>query len=257
MLAARTPNWNATADPKGRRLAEICTASSLTQLAAFCKGLYWLQMRQAGNPRTADGAAFRFRAGRLSLDLCSTLLWRHREPTEQLLESGDLARWLHEAGVRPVPTALGDDDLQTARRLREAIYALAHDRLAGRDLSAAHIATVNAVAAHPDPIPGLTDSGQLAWHAAAPASAALSSVARDAIELLCGPYAGRLRECAAPDCAFLFVDMSRPGRRRWCAMNRCGNREHVRDHRRRQRTDSPREDPPTASPGASKLGAAP
>lgn len=192
-------------------------------------------------PRTADGDAFRFRAGRLSLDLCSTLLWRHVSPIEQLQEPADLARWLHEAGVRPVPTAVHDDDLNATRALREAIYELAHDRIAGRALSDAAVATLNAMAAHPDPVPALTADGRVACTADAPAAAALSRVARDAIELLTGASSARLRECAAPDCAFLFVDTSRPGRRRWCAMNRCGNREHVREHRRRQR-DAPRGD---------------
>jgi predicted RNA-binding Zn ribbon-like protein len=185
-------------------------------------------------PRTADGDAFRFRAGRLSLDLCSTLLWRYVSPIEQLREPADLARWLDEAGVRPVPAAVRDEDVAAARALREAIYVLAHDRMAGRTLSETAVATLNASAAHPDPVPALTAGGQPAWTADAPAAAALSRVARDAIDLLTGPSVARLRECAAPDCAFLFVDTSRPGRRRWCAMNRCGNREHVREHRRRQ-----------------------
>jgi predicted RNA-binding Zn ribbon-like protein len=189
-------------------------------------------------PRTADGDAFRFRAGRLSLDLCSTLLWRHLTPIEQLREPADLARWLREAGVRPVPTALGMEDLVAARALRESIYALAHDRIAGRTFSPAHAATLNAIAAHPDPAPALMADGQVAWAGDAPA-AALSHVARDAIHLLTASSVARLRECAAPDCAFLFVDTSRPGSRRWCASNRCGNRQHVREHRRRQDRSAP------------------
>ena len=191
-------------------------------------------MERKRPPRTADGDAFRFRAGRLSLDLCSTLLWRHLTPIEQLREPADLARWFAQAGVRPVPAELGMEELDGARALRESIYALAHDRIAGRPLSSQNATTLNAIAAHPDPAPALAADGQLAWAADAPAAAALSRVARDAIELLTGSSAARLRECAAPDCAFLFVDTSRPGRRRWCASDRCGNREHVREHRRRK-----------------------
>lgn len=195
-------------------------------------------------PRTADGDAFRFRAGRLSLDLCSTLLWRYQAPSEQLREPADLARWLHEAGVRPVPAKLRQDDVDSARLLREAIYALVHDRIEGRPLAGESVATINAIAARPDPAPGLTVLGELVWSAQAPAAAALSRVARDAIDLLTGPSVARLRECAAPDCAFLFLDTSRPGRRRWCAMSRCGNRQHVREHRRRRQLETPAEGPP-------------
>jgi predicted RNA-binding Zn ribbon-like protein len=184
-------------------------------------------------PRTADGDAFRFRSGRLSLDLCSTLLWRYRAPVEQLRVPHDFARWLREAGVEPAPATVRDRDLHRARELREAIYGLAHDLLAGRVLAEPHVATINALAAPPDPVPRLTAERAIAYGAHEPAAAALSRIARDAIELLTGPSAARVRECAAPDCAFLFVDTSRAGGRRWCAMDRCGNREHVREHRRR------------------------
>jgi predicted RNA-binding Zn ribbon-like protein len=190
-------------------------------------------MPEARPPRTADGDAFRFRAGRLSLDLCSTVLWRYRAPSEQLRVPRDFARWLREAGVQPVPRAVRDQDLQQARELREAIYGLVHDRLAGRALAKRHLATINALAAHPDSVPRLTAAGEIGYRADEPTAAALSRIARDAIELLAGSAAARVRECAAPDCAFLFVDTSRAGRRRWCAMTRCGNREHVRKHRRR------------------------
>jgi predicted RNA-binding Zn ribbon-like protein len=64
--------------------------------------------------------------------------------------------------------------------------------------------------------------------------AALASLARDAIDLLGGPHATRVRECAAEDCALLFVDASRPGRRRWCSMEGCGNRAKTTSYRRRR-----------------------
>jgi predicted RNA-binding Zn ribbon-like protein len=203
---------------------------------------------EGGRPaRTADGDAFRFRAGRLSLDLCSTVLWRHRAPTELLHTPADLARWLKAAGVRPAPATVSDEAVRTARLLRESIYALVHDCLAGRALAQSHVATVNAVARRPDPVPCIGAGGELEWSAADPESAALSTVARDAIDLLTGPSAARLGECAAPDCAFLFLDTSRGGRRLWCAMNRCGNREHVREHRRRRRQNPPTENAPERS----------
>ena len=191
--------------------------------------------------RAAQDDAFRFRSGRLSLDFCSTLLWRYRAPIEQLRAPADFTRWLREAGIRPAPVDISEADVCSARQLRESIYAVAHDRLAGRSLGRAQVATINAAAARPDPVPRLAAGSGLAWSADRPASAALSRIARDAIELLTGPSAVRMRECAAPDCAFLFVDTSRAGRRRWCAMSRCGNRQHVREHRRRRQLDPPPE----------------
>jgi len=45
----------------------------------------------------------------------------------------------------------------------------------------------------------------------------------------------RIRIC--PGCRWLFVDRSRPGRRRWCSMQDCGNRAKVRRHYHRQREE--------------------
>ncbi|NUP00309.1 MAG: CGNR zinc finger domain-containing protein, partial [Nonomuraea sp.] len=44
----------------------------------------------------------------------------------------------------------------------------------------------------------------------------------------------RIRECAGDNCPLVFVDTSRPGARRWCAMERCGNRHKLRALRARQ-----------------------
>jgi len=60
-------------------------------------------------------------------------------------------------------------------------------------------------------------------------------VARDGVELLSGPLAARVRKCANPSCAILFVDSSRSNRRRWCSMAACGNKAKVGAFRRRLR----------------------
>jgi predicted RNA-binding Zn ribbon-like protein len=73
------------------------------------------------------------------------------------------------------------------------------------------------------------------WVSERPLEAALATIARDAIDLLTGALAGRIRECAAPDCALLFVDSSRPGRRRWCAGEACGNRTRTKAYRQRRK----------------------
>jgi predicted RNA-binding Zn ribbon-like protein len=188
-------------------------------------------MRSVSPPRTADGDAFRFRAGRPSLDFCATLLWRHRGPVEQLRQPQDLACWLSEAGLCDRQAVATQDDLTQARSLREAAYRLFQAHLGDEPLLAADIATVNTAARRPGPAPELTTRRQIRWLSDEPVLAALSAVGRDCIDLLAGAAADRIRECAAPDCAFLFLDTSRPGARRWCAANRCGNRQHVRDHR--------------------------
>lgn len=124
-------------------------------------------------------------------------------------------------------------ELDDVRSLREAAYRLFRQRMVGGQLGASDVALVNRLAARAGRFPQLTQSGVVEWSATRPVEAALAAVAGDCIELMGGPEAGRLRECAAVDCAFLFVDTSRAGTRRWCAQNRCGNRQHVRIHRAR------------------------
>ena len=51
----------------------------------------------------------------------------------------------------------------------------------------------------------------------------------------------RLKQCANPDCSYVFYDVSTNRSRRWCFSNECGNLLRVRAFRsRNQRTGSPR-----------------
>jgi predicted RNA-binding Zn ribbon-like protein len=57
-------------------------------------------------------------------------------------------------------------------------------------------------------------------------------IAKSAIDLLLSGDLAKVRECAADNCGWLFMDRSRNQSRRWCDMKICGNREKVRRHRR-------------------------
>lgn len=60
-------------------------------------------------------------------------------------------------------------------------------------------------------------------------------VVRSAAELLTSEDIDRVRECAAHDCSWLFLDESRNRSRRWCNMQTCGNRAKVDRFRARRR----------------------
>jgi predicted RNA-binding Zn ribbon-like protein len=83
---------------------------------------------------------------------------------------------------------------------------------------------VNLAAARSVPVPALAEHGELRWYANDPVTGTLALVARDALDLATSPAAARLRECADPECRAVFLDASRPGQRRWCSMDECGNR---------------------------------
>lgn len=96
-------------------------------------------------------------------------------------------------------------------------------RRAGKRPQRADVDAVNAAAAHPTLPPQLTVDGTSTLLAGTTRQA-LSTLARDAVDLFASPLAKRVRVCAADNCELLFVDASRPGRRRWCSMQWCGDR---------------------------------
>ncbi|QSQ10727.1 CGNR zinc finger domain-containing protein [Myxococcus landrumensis] len=192
---------------------------------------------QAPLPSGEIRDGFKFRSGRLSLDLASTLSGRRTEaPKEQLRTPADLGRWLVLARVAAQVQEPSEEELGQARELREAIYRLAMSRARGESFSARDRAILNRWAAEAPPAPQLGPRGLL-W-AGAGVRGQFVVLARDAAELLGGPLAENIRHCAQEDCGLLFVDTSRSGLRRWCSMAGCGNKAKVAEFRRRQRSDA-------------------
>jgi predicted RNA-binding Zn ribbon-like protein len=174
---------------------------------------------------------FKFRGNHLALDFAATLAGRRRaQPTELLVEPGDLGRWFVAARLAARPPAPSAAELEGARELREAIYALARARVDGRPLAAADRAVVNRWAKLPARVPQLAADSTIAW--SGDAASLIATIARHAVELLGGTSTERLRACRGDGCAILFFDGSRGGERRWCSMASCGNKAKVRRFRR-------------------------
>jgi predicted RNA-binding Zn ribbon-like protein len=126
-----------------------------------------------------------------------------------------------------------DNDLAQARELRRAIWGAAHALIAHNPVTDKQRQAINDAAAGEPIVPLLEEDGTVTAHQPVTISQVLSTLARDAIDLFSGPLAARIRVCAAANCGLLFVDQSRPGDRRWCSMQRCGNLAKVRRHRAR------------------------
>ncbi|WP_211241773.1 CGNR zinc finger domain-containing protein [Patulibacter minatonensis] len=178
----------------------------------------------------ADDAR-RFRTGADCLDLTHTGAEGRYAVFELLHAPEDVGRWLGLL-VR-TPVAARDEDVAEVRGVRNAIGRVARAIAAGDAPAAADVARVNAAAAGAPMVEELVRPG-VAHRPPTTAGRALASLAREAVELFGGPLAdGRIRVCGAEDCGLLFVDRSRPGRRRWCSMERCGNRAKTRGYRAR------------------------
>ncbi|MFI7286678.1 CGNR zinc finger domain-containing protein [Streptomyces anulatus] len=190
--------------------------------------------------RHPDGSSFRFDPGALCLELLPTGGPGSLAYFEVLHEPADLVRWAAESrlpdgldGGSGDGLAVSAGEVGDARVLRDALWRLAEGHVAGAPPGPDDLAILNDAAAHPPLAARLTSGGDREWAPGGTGAGLLSTVARDAVDLFTGAFAHRIRTCGAHGCRLLFVDTSRPGRRRWCSMERCGNRHKVRAHRAR------------------------
>jgi predicted RNA-binding Zn ribbon-like protein len=135
----------------------------------------------------------------------------------------DASRW------RPAKDTLAD-----AVDLREALYRLFAAVSSDTKPNAADLATLNtALARAPARSRLQCDDGRFVWQidrATRDLPALLAPVLWSAADLLAGPRRSRVRLCANPECRFAFLDDSKAGNRRWCAMSACGNRAKAHRH---------------------------
>jgi predicted RNA-binding Zn ribbon-like protein len=187
------------------------------------------------------------------------------EAAEYLRGPDDFAAWLHAAGLCPAaPDGAGPDEAgpdeagpdgagpgraspggvgplvgeQTfagALALREAISALVTATVAGGSAPAAAVRRVNQWLVLPPQRPVLHLEAGVPVLGPAPAArtpgGVLAMIAADAADLLGTDLRERLRICPGPGCRGRFLDDSPAGRRRWCSMAVCGNRNKAAAHR--------------------------
>jgi predicted RNA-binding Zn ribbon-like protein len=185
-------------------------------------------------------------------DLClayaNTRYWRGTAtPTEQLNSPEDLLQWA--AATQRLPPPLIDrlsacwrerpDEaaiiFHDATNLREAIFRSLAATARGRAPPDEDVATLNAALAVAPPRRRLRLGS---WDIGMPdpsACALLAPTLWSAADLLVGSQLQRVRQCANPECGWLFLDNSKSGNRRWCSMSACGNRAKAHRHYLRQK----------------------
>lgn len=184
-----------------------------------------------------DGApGFWFESGHVALDfsLSGGAEWRSR--WERLHEPADLDAWLAECSLGVSGLKSTKRDLTAAHDLREGLWAVSQAAASGESLPASAIKIVNAHASRPALSRRFAADGGAEWDQPTP-RATLAAIANVAIELLASDASrSGLRRCEGERCYLLFVDTSPARRRRWCSMERCGNRHKVRTHRARNQS---------------------
>ncbi len=205
-----------------------------------------------GGMDTPRGFLFELSGGRLCLDFANTVDRRPSDLPRELLGSyADLASWgvqagaitrqeglrlLRRAGREPAAAARV---LEQVRAVREAIFAIASDLADRRPARREALAILDgALPAALGRLRLVQDRGRFTWGWGGgdeDLDRVLWPVVRSTAELLTSGDPERVRRCAGDDCAWLFIDRSRNGTRRWCDMTVCGNRSKARRFYRRTR----------------------
>ena len=176
-------------------------------------------------------------SGHPALDFCNTWAgWDGKGAVEYLAEYEHLAVWGGFVGIlRPdqvqvlrrrarASAPAASSVLERARAFRANLYAVLRDPAS----APAWPAVADQVAAAAQTLNLHRADESIRWEIAAAAdlSTPLAAAAWSAGELLTSPALHRVRTCAGTGCGWLFLDPT--GRRRWCVMATCGNREKAR-----------------------------
>lgn len=180
---------------------------------------------------------FRF-LGRLCLDFAQTgdMGWGARY--ERLRSPLELGRWLSMSPLRLPKLRISEEDLALAKKLRRAVWRTASALVGRSEPKASDVRTINRWGRQPRLVHELARGAESVRWRRPTVQAALAMVAEDAIVLFGEPaLRTRIRRCENPGgCRVIFYDDSRPGVRRWCAPNRCGDRIRARRYRQRHQT---------------------
>lgn len=152
------------------------------------------------------------------------------DPLGDPMRDPRLARaWCAEHGIETGRRPLAAPDLARLRALRAGLRAAidAPDATAARRLGALSRDARLTIEIGPDG-PGLSPG-------APGVDGVIGRLLLDAADATSRGSWRRVRVCAAPACARVFLDTTRAGNRSWCDMATCGNRSKVRAHRARSR----------------------
>jgi len=197
----------------------------------------------------ADDYAFELDGGNVALDFANTVSRRKAvgDTRDNLDRYGRLVSWGQAAGLldprdaaslrakaREHPRA-AVAALRRAVSVREAIFSTFSAIAGGREAPAEAVATLSASLPEALARPRIVHDGpafalRFQHDEEDLAGAVIPPVVRGALDLLTSDAKDRVRECHSTTCAWLFLDRSKNGSRRWCDMKVCGNRAKARRH---------------------------
>jgi predicted RNA-binding Zn ribbon-like protein len=172
--------------------------------------------------------------GRLCLDFAQTGDMGFGARFERLTSASELQRWMSLSPFGFPRVRINSADLKSARILRSAIWRIAFAVVGRARPRGADVRLLNRVACGQTLVRKLDIGGNsVSWNRPT-IGGVLATIARDAVMLFGDSVQRRkMRRCENPRCKVIFYDDSRPGARRWCAPNRCGDRIRAKAYRER------------------------
>jgi predicted RNA-binding Zn ribbon-like protein len=185
---------------------------------------------------SATEPQFPFHHGRVALSFVGTVGDRGSQTTERVGTPRALAAWLLAAGLVAAHVTPSPAQLRRALALREAIARSVRALVTGAAPSEVDVEHINSVARRWGPRLSLDPRTLTVVNATRrPVETALGRIAVDAIEVLGDPgERSRLRACGLDSCGAIFLTPAGRRERRWCSMERCGNRAKVASFRTRR-----------------------
>jgi predicted RNA-binding Zn ribbon-like protein len=187
-----------------------------------------------------------FLAGHPALDFLNTRMRMNEVSVDVLQSHDDVLVWLKRAGF-PVPTVHPAPKplklLNSARMLRENIRSLVERRKEGRRGDPSILNSFLAASRNYQKVVW-EKSNKLKIEIVRRQEtdgSILAPVAEAAADLLATADFELVKRCEDEICVLWFFDQTKSHRRRWCSMERCGNRHKVAAYRarRRDQSDSP------------------
>ena len=192
-----------------------------------------------------------FIGGDAALDFINTVAGRDQAPRDRLDSYSRLLEWSARADLLPeklirilarraqAEPAAAAKALARAKALREVMYAIVTAVISDRVPPKAALALLGEYWIAGTRAFELRFSGGRVAPGLDANAADLDLIASLAayrlVENVLPLPVDRLRLCAGSDCAWLFIDSSKAGRRRWCDMAVCGNKAKSRRFYARER----------------------
>ncbi|MFC2951221.1 CGNR zinc finger domain-containing protein [Marinicaulis aureus] len=190
--------------------------------------------------------------GNAALDFVNTAAyWTTGDPEDRLGGPEGFGKWAAAAGllygddmarlekeIADDPKA-GEEAFKTAVALRAALWRIFNAIVTHGDVDEGDLALLDECkvrAARHCRIAHDGDGFRRRCADEAPAlERALRLIVEAAEELLLHGRLDRLHACGGESCEWLFIDLSKNGRRRWCDMATCGNDAKVKKFRKRKK----------------------